>query len=86
MLATTSAKTESQFDKNSFWYGWAAGCGSTLCQLAKDGMIPKGYAAKYMQVTLEEVEADPDIAPFKQEFLNAYKGLKENPKCAGVFK
>ena len=87
LLATTAAKAESQYDQNSFWYGFTAGGASVLCQLAKDGMIPKDYAAGWMQEVLKAAKEDPDMFPFRRDLLNAFEGVKaESSDCARFFK
>ena len=87
LLATTaSAKAQDKYDQSSFWYGFAAGAGSTVCQLAKGGSLSNNAAATFMEGVFETAEIDPDLTELKQNFLNAYQALKENPACNGVFK
>ena len=86
LLATTSAKAEVQYDQSSFWFGFVAGAGGTVCQLATGGLLSKNDAATYMEGVMETAETDPDLTEFKQDFLNAYQALKENPDCKGIFK
>ena len=87
LLATTaSAKAQDKYDQSSFWYGFAAGAGSTVCQLAKGGSLSNNGAATFMEGVFETAEIDPDLIEFKQDFLNAYEALKENPDCNGIFK
>ena len=86
LLATTSAKAEVQYDQSSFWFGFVAGAGGSVCQLATGGLLSKNDAATYMEGVMEKAETDPDLTEFKQDFLNAYQALKENPDCNGIFK
>ena len=92
LLVTTAAKAEiqydeSQYDKSSVWYGWASGGASMLCQLAKSEKISEKYAAELLQLILKKAEEIPNVAPFKQDFLNAIQGVKvERPECARIFK
>ena len=86
LLATAPAKTEGQYDQRTFWFGFVAGAGSTVCQLANGGLISNNDAANYMEGVLESAEEDQDVTEFKQDFLNAYQALKENPECDGIFK
>ena len=86
LLATTPVKAEGQYDQSSFWYGFTAGGGSTVCQLAKGGLLSNNDAATFMEGVMETAETDPDLTEFKQDFLNAYQALKENPDCNGIFK
>ena len=67
------------------WYSWTLGAGTSLCSAVEVGILHKNYAAEYVHGILEEAETDPDLIPFKRDFLNAYQALKEHPGCKGVF-
>jgi len=87
LLATTaSAKAQDKYDQSSFWYGFAAGAGSAVCQLAKGGSLSNNDAATFMEGVFETAEIDPELTDFKQDFLNAYQALQENQNCNGIFK
>ena len=86
LVITASAKAQDKYDQSSFWYGFTAGGGSTVCQLAKGGLLSNNDAATFMEGVMETAETDPDLTEFKQDFLNAYQALKENPDCNGIFK
>ena len=86
LLTATPAKAEGQYDQSSYWFGFTAGAGGLVCQLAKGGILSKKDAATYMEGVFEIAETDPDLTEFKQDFLNAYTALKENPDCNGIFK
>ena len=86
LLATTaSAKAQDKYDQGSFWYGFAAGAGSTVCQLVKGGSLSNNGAATFIEDVFETAEIDPELTEFKQDFLNAYQALKKNPDCNGIF-
>ena len=87
MLATTAiAKAQDKYDQSSFWYGFAAGAVSTVCQLPKGGLLSNNDAATFMEGVFETAEIDSDLTEFKQNLLNAYQALKENQGCNGIFK
>ena len=82
LLATTPAKADSQQDQGLFWLAYTVGAGTSLCTVTEAGMLPKGYAAEYVQASLEEAERDPNLTPFKQYFLKGYQELKKIwPDC-----
>ncbi len=86
LLATTSVKAKGQYDGSSFWYGFIAGGGSTLCQLADAGLISNRDAENFMKGMMDTGKTDPDLTEYKQDFLNAYQELKDAPGCNGIFK
>ena len=86
LLTTVPAKAEGQYDQSSFWYGFAAGAGGAVCQLAKGGLLSNNDAATFMEGVFKRLETDPKVTATKQDFLNAYTALKENPDCNGIFK
>ena len=84
LLLVTAAPAKAH-DTGTYWYSWAVGAGSSLCSAVEQGALHKRYAATYVHGFLEEVETDPDLIPFKQDFLNAYQTLKKHPGCKGLF-
>ncbi|KZR89922.1 hypothetical protein [Synechococcus sp. MIT S9508] len=78
LLTTAPAKA----DQGQFWFAYNVGEGTSLCMATEAGMLPKGYAAEYMQASYVEAEADPDLIPFKQSFFKASQELKKIwPDC-----
>ena len=84
LLLATAAPAKAH-DTGRKWYSWMLGAGSSLCSAVEAGTLHKRYAASYVHGVLEEVERDPDLIPFKQDFLNAYQTLKEHSGCKGLF-
>ena len=86
LLLATAAPAKAH-DTGTSWYSWTLGAGSSLCSAVEAGALHKRYAASYVHGVLEEAETDPDLIPFKQDFLNAYETLKkEHSGCKGLFK
>ena len=82
-LAASSAKAESAYDPNSFWFGFFTGGGATVCELARGGFISKQIAVEYMQGMLEGIEKDSDLIEFKKDVIKAYDSLKQD--CGDLF-
>ena len=77
---------EGKYDQSSYWFGFSAGAGSTVCALADEGLISSANAVTYMEGILESAETDQDLTEFKQDFYNAVEVIKQNPSCKGVIK
>ena len=84
LLATTPVKAENPYDPSSYWFGFTAGAGVTLCQQAKAGMISKADGSQIFAGIRESMETNPEVTEFKKDFLRAVQVLKENPDCKGV--
>ena len=87
LLATSApAKAENPYDPNTYWFGFTAGAGGMLCMMTTDGTISKALGSKIFAEMFEELETDPELTSFKQDFRNAYQGLRKNSDCNGVVK
>ena len=84
LVATAPAKAENPYDPNSYWLGFTAGAGATLCQSVKAGIISKANGVNVFDGIRESFETDPKMTEFKDDFLVAFQILKKNPDCNGV--
>lgn len=53
-----AVRAQDDWDKQSYWFGFLLGSGTTVCELLKAGLLTRNDARDWLQILLQN---DPDI-------------------------
>ena len=84
-LFFTALPTKAQPDESSYWFGFSAGAASTVCQLAKAGLIKEQDARLFMVGIMKGMTEDANTRKFKTVVEQSFDIVKANDQCAGIF-